>query len=93
VLEAIVQQTNSTATTTVLQSAGGLSTSDWISLFSGAAMVLLTVALVYYSRVAIVEGNKNRKKDSIEKQLERVYSPLYDILRRAKFAGDREIYR
>jgi len=56
-------------------------------------MVFLTIALVYYSRVAIVEGNKNRKKDSIEKQLEKVYSPLYDILRRAKFAEDREIIR
>jgi hypothetical protein len=80
-------------TTTVLQQTSGLSSSDWISLFSGMAMVFLTFALVYYARVAVVEGNKNRKKDSIEKQLENVYSPLYDILRRAKFAEDREIIR
>jgi len=43
-------------------------------------MVFLTFALVYYARVAVVEGNKNRKKDSIEKQLENLYSPMYEIM-------------
>jgi len=47
-------------------------------------MVALTFALVYYSRVAIVEGNKGRKKDSIEKQLEKLQSPMFEILDRAK---------
>ena len=81
--------TNSTVTTTVLQSAGGLAASDWISLFSAVAMILLTGALVYYSYRTIDEGKKNRRKDTIEKMLENVYSPLYDILRRAQFADDR----
>ena len=47
-------------------------------------MVFLTLALVYYSRVAIVEGAKNRKKGSIEKQLEKLYNPMFEILDTAK---------
>lgn len=62
-------------------------------MFSAVAMILLTGALVYYSYRTIDEGRKDRRKDTIEKMLENVYSPLYDILRRAKFAEDREMIR
>jgi len=31
---------------------------------------------------------KDRRKDTVEKMLENVYSPLYEILRKAKFEDD-----
>ena len=79
-----VQQTNSTVTTTALQPASGLSSSDWISLFSAVAMIAVTIALAYYARVAIVEAKEGRRRDSIEKQLEKLYNPMFEILDTAK---------
>jgi hypothetical protein len=72
--------TNSSATTTVLQQTSGLSSSDWISLFSAVAMVAVTIALAYYARVAIVEAKEGRRRDSIEKQLEKLYGPMFEIM-------------
>jgi hypothetical protein len=55
-------------------------------------MVFLTFALVYYAHVTIEEGKKNRRKDTVEKTLENVYSPLYAILPRGESmeGGSRE---
>jgi len=54
---------------------------EWITAIASAA-------IVYYAYVTIKEGKKNRRKDTIEKMLENLYSPLYEILRRAKFEND-----
>jgi hypothetical protein len=53
---------------------------DWI-------MAVATVTLVAYSYVTIEEGKKNRRKDTIEKMLEDVFFPLYQVLWRAKYEG------
>ena len=47
-------------------------------------MIAVTIALAYYARVAIVEAKKDRRKDSIEKQLEKLYNPLFEILERGE---------
>lgn len=84
-LERVLQQTNSTVTTTVFQSTSGASflglpVTDWITAISSAIMVAVTIALVYYAHATIEEGKNDRKKSSIEKQLERLYNPLYEFL-------------
>jgi hypothetical protein len=43
-------------------------------------MVAVTVALVYYGHATIEEGNKTRRIESIERQLEKLYNPLFEIL-------------
>lgn len=43
-------------------------------------MLVLTAALVYYAYRTIDEGKKDRTKDSIEKQLENLYNPLFEIM-------------
>jgi hypothetical protein len=86
VLELIVQQTNSTVTATFLQRTSGASFFDWITnaLFQTTVTdwitVAVTVALVYYARVTILEGNKARRAESIERQLSRLYNPMFEIL-------------
>lgn len=47
-------------------------------------IAIATVVLVVYSYLMIKEGKKNRRKDTIEKELEQVYSPIYEIMRRAR---------
>ena len=44
----------------------------------------VTVALVYYARVTILEGKDARKLDSCEKQLVNLFNPMAHILHRAK---------
>jgi len=46
-------------------------------------MLAVTGALVYYAYRTIEEGKKNRRKDSIEKQLEKLYNPLFEIMSEA----------
>lgn len=58
---------------------------DWITAISTIAMTIATVVLAIYAYLTVEEGKKNRRKDTIEKMLENVYSPLYEILRKAKF--------
>lgn len=88
-IERILLQTNSTVTTTILQQTSGVSFFDWITnaLFQTTAtdwiMVAVTLAIVYYARVTIKEGNKARKADSIERQLEKFYNPMYEIMNEA----------
>lgn len=47
--------------------------------------VLTTVALVYYASVTIREAKRNRRKTTIERMLMNLYSPLREILTRARF--------
>jgi hypothetical protein len=47
-------------------------------------MVAVTIALAYYAYKTIDEAKKDRTKDSIEKQLEKLCSPIFEILIRAK---------
>ena len=61
-----------------------LSSLDWIQALPNWVMVGATLALAYYAYVTIEEGKKNRRKDTIEKKLERLYSPLYEIMWRAR---------
>jgi len=58
-------------------------TADW-------TMVLLTMVLVSYTGITIQEAQKNRKKSTIERQLEKLYSPLYEILERARYESSVE---
>lgn len=57
--------------------------------------IFLVVGLVYYAYVTTREARNNRKKDTIEKMLEKLYSPLYELLTRVKFesAEDRNAVR
>lgn len=54
--------------------------SDWVQLIQ----VFVTLGLVYYAYVTINEAKKNRRKDTIERMLENIYSPMREILTRAR---------
>lgn len=87
-LELIVQQTNSTVTTTVIQQAGGLSflgipLTDWITASTAVVIAIFTVVTVW-------EGRRNRRKDSIEKQLEQLYNPMFEIMDEALMNQDQQ---
>ena len=51
-------------------------------------MTVATIVLAVYAYLTIQEGKKDRRKDTIERMLENAYSPIYEILRRAKFEND-----
>lgn len=73
-----ILQTNSTVTTTVFQqisgaSLFGLPLTDCITAIAGAIVA-------FFAIVTVLEGRKNRKRDSIEKQLEKLYGPIFEIL-------------
>jgi hypothetical protein len=44
----------------------------------------LTIGPVGYAYVTVKEIRKDRKKETIERRLERVYCPIFDILDRAR---------
>ena len=46
-------------------------------------MALTSIALVIYAAMTVEEGKKNRRKDTVEKMLENLYSPVYEMLSRA----------
>jgi len=56
-------------------------------------MLCLTYGLVHYAKATIEEGKKDRKKDAIEKKLEKIYSPIFDILHKAKFDTTRYAWK
>jgi len=58
--------------------------SDWIQAIMAIVTGFATAVLTYYAYVTIDEGKKNRRKDTMEKMLENLYSPLYELLRRAR---------
>jgi hypothetical protein len=58
---------------------------DWIT-------ILLTVSLAGYAFQAVREAKRDRRKDLIEKKLGEVYSPLCEILRRARW-DEKDAYR
>ena len=77
-----VLQTNSTMTPTVFQETSGTSflgfpVTDLIAAIAGAIVAIFAV-------VTVLEGKKNRRKDSIEKQLESLYNPMFELLDRAE---------
>ena len=63
----------------------------WVQL----VQVFATLGLVYYAYVTINEAKKNRRKDTIERMLENVHSPMREILERARSEkiGQREAIR
>lgn len=61
-----------------------LTSSDWIIAGTQIVQVVMTIGLVYYAGVTINEARKDRKKDTIERRLERIYFPMFDILERAR---------
>lgn len=67
--------------------------SSAIQAGAAVATVVATIFIIHYAQVTIEEGKKNRRKDMIEKQLEKVYSPLYEILRRARHEKERDLIR
>jgi hypothetical protein len=84
-----ILQTNSTVTTTVLQQQAtvasflGLPIADWITLISSVVTTVATVVLAIYAVVTVREGNKARRIASIERQLDRFYNPMYEIMTEA----------
>jgi len=60
------------------------SISDWIQAAAAVATTFATFIIIYYAKVTIDEGKKNRRKDTIEKMLEYLYSPMYELLPRAR---------
>ena len=85
-----ILQSNSTVTTTVFRQTSSAPLFDWIinallqTTVTDWIMVAVTVALVYYARVTILEGNKARRADSIERQLTNLYNPMFELLDQAK---------
>jgi len=82
VLELIAQQTNSTVTTTVIQQVGGLfflglPLTDWITASTA-------VAIAFFTAVTFLEGWRNRRLASVDRQLENFYNPVYEIMTDAK---------
>jgi len=51
-------------------------------------MTVATIVLAAYAYLTVQEGKRDRRKDTIEKMLEDAYSPVYEILRRAKFENN-----
>ena len=96
-IEWLLSLTNSTVTTTGLQQSNGISLTDWltivllpwVTLLSAIVMTIVTIVLARYAYVTIEEGKKNRRKDTVERMLENLYSPLYEILRRARYETDK----
>jgi hypothetical protein len=80
VIERLLLQTNSATRTTILQQLGGLSSAEWTMVFSNVVMAAASLALVIYAALAIREAKRDRRKDSIEKQPENLYSPMFEIM-------------
>jgi hypothetical protein len=57
---------------------------DWIAVGVQIAQVVMTIGLVYFAGATIDEARKNRKKDTIERMLEKIYFPMLEILDRAR---------
>ena len=71
------------------------SLNDWIQWVAPVVTAAATCLIAYYAYVTIREGKRDRKKDTLEKMLENLYSPLYAILERARFESnqDRKLVR
>jgi hypothetical protein len=61
-------------------------TATAVQAITSTIMTVVTYYLARYARATIDEGKKDCRAHIIEKRLEEVYSPLYEIMRRAKFA-------
>lgn len=77
-IELVLQQTNSTVTTTAFQQTSGgslfgLPMTDVITACAG-------IAVAFFAFVTLWVAQKNRRKQSIEKQLEKLYNPMYEIM-------------
>jgi hypothetical protein len=57
---------------------------DLVTLIPSIVTTGATVVLAYYAWVTIEEGKKNRRKDTVERMLADMYSPIYAILLKAK---------
>jgi len=86
VLELIVQQTNSTVTTTVLQSAGGLSSIDYSQLILLASLVLGSSGIVGWI-LTYIQLRRETKERALQQFRELVLTPDFleylGLLRRA----------
>ncbi len=81
-LEPVLHQTNSTVTTTIFQQQSGLSflglpLTDWITASTA-------VAIAVFTAVTFLEGWRNRRLTSVDRQLENFYNPVYEIMTDAK---------
>ncbi len=52
----------------------------------------ITAALIFYAYATIKEARNDRRKNTIERMLENLYSPLREILTRARFENNRRTY-
>jgi len=78
-IEGLLLHTNSTVTTTILQETTGwsflgASLTDWIT-------AITAVAISVFAAVTVWEGARNRRKDTILKQLDGLYNPLYVLVK------------
>lgn len=85
-------QTNSTVTAPIVQQTSALSSAEWVTVFSNVVMAAMSLALVIYAALTIREAKRDRRKDTVERTLENVYTPLYAILPRGESmeGGSRE---
>lgn len=69
----------------------GKSVRSFVAYGTSEVLTLMaTIAVALYAFKTVYEMTKDRRKDTVERMLENVYSPLYEILRKAKFEnGDR----
>lgn len=78
-IDGVPLQATSTVTTTILQQANGspflgASLTDWITAATAIAIAL-------FAAVTVWDGRKNRRRETIEKQLDGLYNPLYVLVK------------
>lgn len=67
----------------------GKSVRSFVAYGTSEVLTLLAaIAVALYAYKTVYEMTKDRRKDTVERMLENVYSPLYEILRKAKFEND-----
>jgi len=67
----------------------GKSVRSFVAYSTSEVLTLMAaIAVALYAYKTVYEMTKDRRKDTVEKMLENVYSPLYEILRKAKFEND-----
>jgi len=61
--------------------------SDLILAAATVAQMAMTGGLVFYAAMTIQEARKDRRRCTIERRLEKIYFPMFEILNRARLEG------
>jgi len=65
-----------------------IGTTTILTLFVAVVGLAVTIVMARYAYATIAEMRKDRRKDTIERMLENLHSPLYEMLRRARHETD-----